>query len=140
MRTDALLSRLGRVRRTGSGRWVARCPAHDDKNPSMTIRELDDGRVLIHCFAGCSVEEILGAIGLTFDALFPERALDHHRARERRPFPAADVLACVSAESLIVALAASDIAKGKPISDADRSRVMLAASRIEAARELANGY
>ena len=140
MTTDALLSRLDAVRETGRGRWIARCPAHDDRKASLAIREVDDGRVLIHCFAGCSVEEILGAIGLTFDALFPERALDHHRARERRPFPAADVLACVSAESLIVALAASDIVKGKPISDADQSRIMLAASRIEAARELANGY
>ena len=45
MSADVLLSILEGVKRTGPGRWMARCPAHGDKSPSLSIRELDDGRV-----------------------------------------------------------------------------------------------
>lgn len=68
MSVDALLSRLDGVKRTGPGRWIARCSAHDDRHASLSVRELDDGRVLVHDFAGCSVEEVLAAVGMTFDA------------------------------------------------------------------------
>jgi len=41
--------------RTGSGRWQARCPAHQHRSPSLSIRAGSDGRVLLHCFAGCAL-------------------------------------------------------------------------------------
>ena len=47
-----LLDRLEAVRETGSSRWIARCPAHDDSSPSLAVRELDDGRILLHDFGG----------------------------------------------------------------------------------------
>lgn len=139
MTAPALLSRLEAVRRTGSGRWIARCPAHADKSPSLAVRELDDGRTLAHCFAGCAIESILDAVGLDFDALFSERAIGDHVKRERRPFNAHDVLKCISTEALIVALAAAAVNEGKTISATDRERIFLASARIEAAREFANG-
>ena len=139
MSADILLSRLDRARQTGPGRWIARCPAHDDKHPSLTVRELDDGRVLTHCFAGCDVESVLAACGLTFDALYPERALGDHKPRERRPFPAADVLCAIEFEALVVACAASTMAKGETLPESDRVRLMKAAERIGAAVE-AGGY
>lgn len=139
MRADALLERLERVRQTGSGNWVARCPSHDDKNPSMTIREADDGRVLIHCFTGCTPEAILGAVGLTFDALFPEKPIDHHVKPIRKPYPAADVLECLATETLIVRLCAGDLARGETLTPEELSRLMLAGERIEAGRSMANG-
>jgi len=80
MTAEALLSKLEGVKSTGDHKWVARCPAHDDKSPSLTIRETDDGRVLLHCFAGCPVEHVLAGAGLTFADLFPERAR-HDRPR-----------------------------------------------------------
>lgn len=111
MNADSLLSHLDGVRRTGPSRWLAKCPAHDDRKASLAIRELDDGRVLLHDFAGCEADDVLAAVGLTFDALFPERPFGEHKP-ERRPFPAADVLRAISLEALIVVLAASDIANG----------------------------
>lgn len=46
-----------------SGRgWMARCPAHDDRTPSLSIREADDGRVLVRCHAGCTQEDVIGAL------------------------------------------------------------------------------
>ena len=38
--------------------WIDRCPAHDDNNPSLSIKETSDGKLLLHCFAGCSFEDI----------------------------------------------------------------------------------
>ncbi len=62
---DVLLARLDGVRRTGTNSWVARCPAHPDRNPSLSVA-FRDGRLLIHCFAGCSPEAVLEAVGLTW--------------------------------------------------------------------------
>lgn len=132
MSADLLLSKLDGVKRTGDGRWIARCPTREDKRPSMTIRELDDGRILIHDFGGDSPEEILAAIGLTFADLFPERITDHGKP-ERRPFPATDILRAIGFEALVVACAASAMATGEPLGLTDRERLMLAASRIQEA-------
>ena len=51
-------------RRNGSG-WAARCPAHDDRVPSLSINEGVDGRALIHCHAGCETAAVVEALGLT---------------------------------------------------------------------------
>ena len=72
MAAEVLLGRLDGVRKTGDGRWLARCPGHDDRGPSLSIRELGDGRVLIHDFAGCKTLEILSAVGLRLRDLFPQ--------------------------------------------------------------------
>jgi hypothetical protein len=138
MIADKLLNQLAKVKRTGKESWVACCPAHADKNPSMTITEKDDGRVLLHCFAGCSVDEILGSVGLTFDDLFPERLPDPYAPTksERMPFNPRDVMAAVSTESLITAIAASQMAQGIPLPQAEHDRLMLAVSRLQAAARI----
>lgn len=127
---DTLLSHLDKVRASGQGRWMARCPAHGDKGPSLSVRELADGRVLVHCFAGCAVHEVLGAVGLDIEALFPPREVQHAQA-ERRPFPAADVLRALGFESLVVLMAARSVKDGKALNDADHERLVLAVSRIQ---------
>jgi hypothetical protein len=133
MSAENLLSRLERVKRTGAGRYQARCPAHDDKGPSLSIRELDDGRVLVHCFAGCDVHSVLSAAGLVFDDLFPPRELGHHAKREGRPFPAADILRAIAFEVLVVAVAGSSMLAGEQFNVVDRDRLFLAVGRIQAA-------
>ena len=130
MGADRLLSRLEGVKRTGPGRWIARCPAHADKRASLSIRELEDGRVLLHDFAGCSAHEVLSAVGLGMEDLFPEREIQHHVKGERRPFPAADILRCLAFEGLVVASAGAAMLTGEPLSGVDRERLMLAVARI----------
>lgn len=140
MGADALLSRLDRVRRTGAGRWLACCPAHESKSKSsLSVRELDDGRVLVHDFGGCSVGQVLAAVDLGMEALFPERPDRDRRPRERRPFLAMDVLQAVADEALIVATAASDVAHGVILSENDQARLWTAAGRLAAAAEVAHG-
>lgn len=56
-------------RKAGAG-WCCRCPAHDDRNPSLSIRAGDDGRALVNCHAGCTVDAVCGAIGLRPADLF----------------------------------------------------------------------
>jgi hypothetical protein len=105
----------------------------------MTIKELDDGRVLIHDFGGDSPQEILDALGLTFADLFPEKLTD--RGKPARPaFPATDVLRCISFEALLVAISASKMVKGIQLTDEEKKRLMVAAGRINAAMEVTNGY
>ena len=67
-----VLSRLDRVRRSSDTRWTARCPAHEDRNPSLSIAEGDDSRVLLKCFAGCSPESIVASIGVQMTDLFSD--------------------------------------------------------------------
>lgn len=134
MTADNLLSKLDKVRRTGAGRWLACCPAHPDKTASLSVRELDDGRVLVHCFAGCSVHEVVSSVGLELSDLFPPRETDQHFVKgERRPFPAADILRAIAFESTLVLIAAADLLAGNPFNETDRERLTLAAARIQSA-------
>ena len=70
MTLQALLSKLRKVRREGN-EWKALCPAHADKNPSLSIRQVD-GKILIHCHAGCSAEAVLAALGIEARHLFED--------------------------------------------------------------------
>lgn len=60
MTAEALAAALG-ARRCGSG-WVVRCPAHEDKTPSLAIREGRDGRALVKCHAGCDQDDVISAL------------------------------------------------------------------------------
>ena len=133
MKAEAFISRLQKAKPLGPGRWIACCPAHEDRTPSMTVRELEDGRVLVHCFGGCSVENILGAVGMSFDALFPDRSPDDYDPALRCPFPAADVLSALRDEIQVLAIIAGDMERKRTISATDMARLELARQRFEAA-------
>ena len=75
MSIDVLLSKLQKVRPNGKSRWMAACPAHEDKTPSLAVQELSDGRILVKCFAGCSGSEIVASVGLRLSDLFPNGAI-----------------------------------------------------------------
>ncbi|MBD8483353.1 virulence-associated protein E [Pseudomonas coleopterorum] len=68
---EKVISCLDKVRSSGRNRWMARCPAHEDRSPSLAITETSDGVVLLKCFAGCTAHEIVNAIGLEMRDLFP---------------------------------------------------------------------
>ena len=69
---DLVLARLDGVRPHGDSAFMARCPAHDDRTPSLSVGADRQGKVLLNCFAGCEAEEILSALDLAFTDLFPE--------------------------------------------------------------------
>ena len=86
MSIDTLISRLDGVKETGNGKYLACCPAHDDRSPSLAITD-DEGRVLLHCFAGCDPESVLDAIGLKFSDLYPEPLGHHFKSSPMRVSP-----------------------------------------------------
>ena len=58
---DETVARALGGRKTG-GCWTMRCPAHDDQTPSLSIRDAGDGKVLVHCHAGCDQERVIAAL------------------------------------------------------------------------------
>ena len=78
-----LVGRLDGVRKTGTDRYIAKCPAHDDGDPSLSVRELPDGRILIKCFSGCGGLDVLTSIGLEWADVMPNDGLFQPVAERR---------------------------------------------------------
>ncbi|WP_051233846.1 CHC2 zinc finger domain-containing protein [Halomonas halocynthiae] len=131
----AILDRLDKVKENGPGRWLACCPAHQDRSPSLAVRETSDGTILMKCFAGCPTGDVLAAIGLELKDLFPERDNDAYTTSKRpgERWVPRDVLAAVAREALIALLAAEAVHSGTLLSDDDRNRLAVAAGRLRAA-------
>lgn len=133
-----LLNRLEKVKGS-KGRWTACCPAHGDKSPSLAITMLDDGRILLKCFAGCSAYEVVSAVGMDMTDLFPKEtklgySSDNQSLKPaHRPFYATDLLKIIHFEALITSIAAFDVSQGRQISDGDRKRLKTAFERINEA-------
>ena len=71
MKTLDVLDRFQNVV-SNNGKWVALCPAHKDRSPSLAINETDD-RLLLHCFAGCETRHVAAAVGLDMSDLFHQK-------------------------------------------------------------------
>ncbi|TVT64922.1 MAG: virulence-associated protein E [Pseudomonas sp.] len=119
---DNLLSRLSKVRQRKPGSWVACCPAHDDKSPSLYVTEADDGRALLKCWGGCTTEEICAAVGLELRDLFLSKS---RRRGARGPSPKA-----ILHEATIVRIAEAQLLQGLPLSAEDQARYELARQRL----------
>lgn len=140
MAIEVLLQRLDKVKQTGHCRWHARCPAHDDHGPSLTIRELDDGRILVHCFADCPTLEVLDAVGLDYSALYPQTPFSEYAFKPvRKSWNANDVLHALSVQLLIANNICAALADGKPLTGEDRQALQDCTRRFLAALELING-
>ena len=126
MSAETLITRLHGVKNTGPNRWLARCPAHDDRSPSLSITDRD-GRVLLHCFGGCETEDVLGAVGLRFSDIMPERLDDARPA----PIPALQILEAVAHEITVAAFLAQELGYVTA-----SSRLVAAGSRLNAALTL----
>ncbi len=132
---DNILPLLDKVKKAGKG-YQARCPAHDDNGPSLSLREGEDGRVLVHCHAGCTTAAVVAAIGLTMADLFPPSNTP------RRPPPAPGVSrrelqAAAQFERSVLFILKSDAARGKPISQKDMLRGQVARRRVALAERFA---
>ena len=140
MQIEDLLQRLTKVKKTGPNTWIACCPSHDDSSPSLAIKE-SDGTILLHCFAGCSIDDVCGAIGVEMVDLFPptdkrewvgvEKPVKFGAVR----FAAIDALRCLAGEGSVILLLSCDCAEGKVLSESERDRLITALGRINAAME-----
>jgi hypothetical protein len=118
---ETMLGKLPTAKKSGKG-WVARCPAHDDRKASLSIRETQDGTVLLKCFAGCDASAVLSAVGLALRDLFPQAA-KQSAARNGQSKPSArsyatrnDAVAALESElGKASALWTYQDAKGEPV-------------------------
>ena len=141
MDAELLLGRLDGVIRTGEGRWSARCPAHADRSPSLSVR-LDGERLLFHCHAGCAPEAVLAAVGLGWSDLYTDPweaafrvacAEGAHRAQRGKLRRELVNGIDMAVERMILRIAAADLRAGRMLSIEDRGRVEVARLRVEAA-------
>jgi hypothetical protein len=123
-----ILERLQGVRRTGEGRWRARCPAHGSRAQSLAIADRD-GRVLLYAHCGCSTDAVLGALGLELRDLY-DTPREHSASPKSSPWSPRDVLDLVLAETAIVAVVATDAVERQTIAEADWRRLAQSASRL----------
>lgn len=130
-----ILDRLQVVKPSGPGQWICTCPAHEDRSPSLSIRELDDGRVLVHDFGGCSTESVLAALGLELRDLFDDRPAQHYAPPSKARIPTRDLLVLIDHEITIAMLIATELLEGRTITDADWQRLAQAVARIHKARD-----
>ena len=77
---DLVLERLDGVHRISNG-WEARCPAHSDREPSLSVSEGADGRVLVHCHVGCATKDVLSLVKLTWADLYPSKSANTNGKR-----------------------------------------------------------
>ena len=132
---DRLLDRLDGVHVVSQGRWRARCPAHMSGNREvLSIGEASDGTVLIKCFAGCAVTDIVRAVELELSDLFPRlawRAHGHHQRPKRRPrvdWPA--LIMAAELDIVMLKLMLADIEQGSTLWPHDRAAASAAATRL----------
>jgi hypothetical protein len=107
---ETLLVRLDRVRQTGPETWMTRCPAHEDRTPSLSIRALPDGRILVNCLAGCSFDSVVSAVGMEPYQLMPPRPRDTPDGPGgypplRQPSPVAHLSELLRHDALVVSIA-----------------------------------
>src|SRR5215831_19508252 len=85
MKVQAILDRLKNVRSRGLGQWSACCPSHEDDSPSLSIQGTD-GKILVHCFAGCTVSAITAALGVEMKDLRTDTINGHTFRKIERVF------------------------------------------------------
>lgn len=139
---DKVLQRIESVKKTGPDKWLAKCPAHDDKRPSLSIREAEDGKVLLKCWAGCGAGEVVAALGLSLADLFPQDAKTLHQhgtGPMRRPFDYRDALQGISHETTVARLIVSAVNRGDELDADSLDRLALAEERIASALQAAGG-
>ena len=129
MTESEFIARFPKARKTGAGKYISPCPAHQDRSPSLSIGISPDGRILVHCHAGCEALSVVEAVGLTLSDLFPDRGIRDYMPggfnRQER--------ASRQHEERIVAIAKAELAAGKRLSKADQQRLALAARRLKSA-------
>lgn len=129
MSVDTLLSRLDRIKPARKDRWLARCSAHDDKLSSQAVTVKDE-KVLLQCFGGCSVYDVLFSIKLKANELFLDSVPGASLKSHRTPFSYADAARFICCEEQQALVAACNFVNGVVLASTDKNRLRLASQRI----------
>lgn len=115
---------LQKSKRAGPGKYVACCPTHNDRTPSLSIKDAPNGKVLVHCHAGCSQSEVIGALrnlGLWYEPSRQRiRCLKRQNLQEE-----------IWRKEMLLALAASENEQGIVHSEFERAQIRRAIRFVE---------
>lgn len=139
---EKVLNSLESSRMVSLDKWIAKCPAHDDRRPSLSLKVATDGKVLIHCWAGCSTPDVLYAMGLDFSDLFPNqnrRIRGHACGSLTRQFDFRDAFLGVAHEILVVRLILEQMHDGQAVKEEHKERLALAETRVSDALAFVDG-
>ncbi len=129
---DALLARLEDPRPNGRDRWRCRCPSCGGTSKSaLSVGVGDNEAVLIRCWKGCEVDEVVAALGLSLHDLFPPRDSSGSPFTRRRLLTAQQCLDVVAFECLLTWTAAVNLANGHALAADDLARLSVASERIQ---------
>ncbi len=128
---NTVLNHLERVKQTGSDKWQASCPTslhqHGDRSQGLSLKQAEDGRVLLHCHAGCAADSIVSAIGLSLSDLFPkDQSFQPKRGPSRRAIEAAQL------EAEMAFVFVELVAHNKPLNPGDKASFQKAVDRLKA--------
>lgn len=115
---------------------MAQCPAHEDRTASLSVGTGADGRILLRCFAECSVYEITSALGLEMTDLFPPKQRVYGASSKVQHHPS-DLLRVIDQEAKVVLVAAWTLANGYGLTPDDYKRLEMAEERISEVRRYA---
>lgn len=136
---DVLLNHLDGVKQVGPNQWKAKCPAHDDRNPSLAIGVGDDDRILLKCWAGCGAADVVHAIGMQVSDLFvkdPQRLVA--TGRQRLAFNYKNTVQLLARDIWLLELIASDMEAGRQLTAEGRQALTRARKNIQNALKAAN--
>lgn len=135
MHIDDFISRLSRVRQLSDCQWQASCPTamhkHGDRSAGLSIKSVDDGRVLVYCHAGCHADLITQAMGLTLSDLFPQPDRRPGSAIARNPrYMTSDMATVLAYDAATASLALDYARQGRVFSPDDLYQMEAAAGRL----------
>lgn len=131
---NEVANRLKGVIKRHNGGMLAFCPSHDDrKGRSLAVSKGREEQILIYCFAGCSVHEITGAIGLNAADLFLKSDRQTYDPQTRSYFNEWQILSALQHDAIVVLLAARSMLTGKVLPESDIEFLSKAVIRINEA-------
>lgn len=128
MIAEDFVARLEKVRKAGERSWSACCPAHEDRSPSLRVSD-KDGTILLKCFAGCSAQEIVSAVGVNLSDLFPPRN-EHEAKQYRRERVIRGTLKDLEHELRVALIILGDVTSGRALSSEDHQRAKRAQATL----------
>ena len=128
-----ILARFSKVYQSGTDQYQCLCPVHNDKNASLGIKFSED-KIIMNCFAGCSVESILEAIDLTWADIMPDNVDEEWKPnakgtdminirKKRMRFNPYAILKSMQDDYLYIMLSAIEVRKGNELAEEDKDRL-----------------
>ncbi len=124
---EEILARFSKVYKSGEGEYQCLCPSHNDRTASLGLKFKED-KMILNCFAGCSMEDIIGAVGLSWADVMPNNVDTEYKPEKR--FNPYSVLKATRQDLLFIAVCAGHVASGKELDKEDSEKLFNITGRL----------